>query len=87
MSVGDKIESLKHKHALLDAAVWREAARSVPDQTTLSVLKRQKLMIKDEIVRLGRTDPQLELAPARGRLRVSFAQSSDASFVDVHDDK
>ncbi|MFP4126599.1 MAG: YdcH family protein [Alphaproteobacteria bacterium] len=44
--------SLKGKHASLDKELIDELQRPHPDQTLCAKLKRQKLRIKDEILRL-----------------------------------
>ncbi len=46
------IEQLREKHSLLDKAITDEAHRPVPDTVKMTSLKRQKLRIKDEIVRM-----------------------------------
>ena len=53
----DYVESLRSKHALLEQQIDDEMHRPLPDQATLSRLKREKLRIKDEIARLGSTSP------------------------------
>ena len=52
MTMDERIESLKSKHASLEATIQSEAIRPRPDDTVIHELKRQKLRIKDEIVRL-----------------------------------
>lgn len=47
------VESLRSKHAHLEQQIDDELHRPLPDQSTLSRLKREKLRIKDEIARLG----------------------------------
>jgi hypothetical protein len=54
MSVQDRIEALKEKHASLERAIDDEIHRPLPNQDTVHDLKRQKLRIKDEIVELER---------------------------------
>ncbi len=54
MSVQDRIEALREKHALLDRAIDEEMHRPLPNQDTIHDLKRQKLRIKDQIVQLER---------------------------------
>lgn len=51
MSLLDRIESLKAKHAALDEAILSEAKRPAPNNTFITILKRQKLRIKEEIDR------------------------------------
>ena len=51
MSLQDRIESLKVRHAALDSAIHMEARRPLPDEAQIAELKRQKLRIKDELTR------------------------------------
>lgn len=53
MSLQDRIESLKAKHAALDTAIQTEAKRPSPDSVALSNLKLQKLRIKEELEKIG----------------------------------
>lgn len=55
MAVEDRIRTLQQKHANLDQALLREAARALPDDTKVMEIKREKLRIKDSIVELSRT--------------------------------
>jgi hypothetical protein len=55
MSTVDHIEALKNKHATLEHAIQQENSRPHPDDDTICSLKKRKLMIKDEIVRLSDT--------------------------------
>ena len=52
MSVHDRIEALKEKHASLERALDEEIHRPLPNQDAVHDLKRQKLRIKDEIFQL-----------------------------------
>ena len=52
MAVIQHIESLKAKHADLDRQIAQETQRPIPDPTTLHGLKKEKLKLKDEIIRL-----------------------------------
>ena len=52
MSVQDRIEALREKHAMLERALDEENHRTLPNQDTVHDLKRQKLRIKDEIFQL-----------------------------------
>jgi hypothetical protein len=54
MSLQDRLETLRSRHALLDEALEKETHRPMPDSCTIADLKRQKLRIKDEIVALQR---------------------------------
>jgi len=58
MSMQEYVEELRHKHALLEEEIDLEVHRPMPDQPTLTRLKREKLRIKDEIARLGSTRSQ-----------------------------
>ncbi len=50
----EQLDSLKSKHATLERAIDEEAHRPMPDTVQIHTLKREKLKIKDEIVRLSR---------------------------------
>ena len=52
MSLQDRIEALKEKHAALERALDEENKRPLPSQDAIYDLKRQKLRIKDEIHQL-----------------------------------
>jgi hypothetical protein len=54
MSLQDRIEALREKHASLDRAIDEENHRPLPNQEVVHDLKRQKLRIKDEIFQLER---------------------------------
>lgn len=53
MSLQDRIETLRAKHAELEVAIRHEIARPLPDDQRLTDLKRHKLHIKDTIVELS----------------------------------
>ena len=53
MSTVDHIEALKAKHASLEQAIHQENSRPYPDDDAICSLKKRKLMIKDEIIRLS----------------------------------
>lgn len=53
MSKSDRIESLKVKHAELEAALRREELRPYPDDAACHRLKREKLAVKDEMMRMA----------------------------------
>lgn len=55
MSLQDRAESLRAKHAALESAIEVETRRPHPDDTTLANLKRKKLRIKDELTQLNAT--------------------------------
>jgi hypothetical protein len=52
MSLQDRIEALRAKHASLERAIDEENRRPLPNQAAIADLKRQKLRIKDEIFQL-----------------------------------
>lgn len=52
MTFDERIETLKTKHASLEATLQSEVERPRPDESVIHDLKRQKLRIKDEIARL-----------------------------------
>ena len=54
MSVQDRIEALREKHASLERTLDEESHRPLPNQEAIYDLKRQKLRIKDEIFQLER---------------------------------
>jgi len=49
MSVHDRIESLKTKHADLEMSIESETRRPHPDGDHINQLKRRKLRIRDEL--------------------------------------
>lgn len=53
MGYDARIESLRSKHAEIEAVLDTEARRPMPDEKLLLALKRQKLRIKDEIQRIS----------------------------------
>jgi len=53
MSLLDRAESLKAKHAALEAALDDEVRRPLPDPSMVAELKRKKLRIKDELERIA----------------------------------
>ncbi len=52
MSLDERIEALKAKHHALEMMIEEENNRPKPDDAAITRLKKQKLMIKDEIVNL-----------------------------------
>ena len=52
MSLQDRVESLKDKHAALDAALQAESRHPQLNAIIVSEMKRKKLRIKDELERL-----------------------------------
>jgi hypothetical protein len=53
MSLDERIEALRSKHRSLEAAIEEENNRPHPDDLEINRLKKQKLMIKDEIANLS----------------------------------
>jgi hypothetical protein len=53
MSLIERVESLKAKHAALDLELQRLNRRPAPDTVRLFQLKRKKLQIKDELERIA----------------------------------
>ncbi len=53
MSLQERIESLKAKHRSLEVAIEEENNRPRPDDMEIAKLKKQKLLIKDEIASLS----------------------------------
>ena len=54
MTLQHRLETLRSRHAHLEAEIDRETSRPLPDASMISDLKRQKLKIKDEMVALER---------------------------------
>jgi hypothetical protein len=52
MSVSERIEALRAKHHALEMAIEEENNRPKPDDMEIVKLKKQKLLIKDEIAGL-----------------------------------
>ncbi len=52
MSLLDRADSLRVKHASLDAALKDEARRPRLDDRAVAEIKRKKLKIKDELERI-----------------------------------
>jgi hypothetical protein len=53
MTMEDRVETLKARHARLEQEINDEVHRPLPDQVHVTELKRQKLKIKEEIARLS----------------------------------
>jgi hypothetical protein len=54
MSLQDRLDSLRSRHASLETELDKEIGRPAPNLETITDLKRQKLRIKDEIFELER---------------------------------
>jgi hypothetical protein len=52
MSLDTRLESLRERHAALDARISEEDLRPRPDTDTLNRLKIEKLHLKEEMERL-----------------------------------
>ncbi len=52
MTLQTRLDSLKERHAALDARILDEDQRPRPDPETLTRLKVEKLHVKEEIERL-----------------------------------
>jgi hypothetical protein len=52
MSLENRLETLKERHAALEARIFEEDQRPRPDAETLARLKVEKLHVKDEMERL-----------------------------------
>lgn len=53
MSLQERIEALKSRHHDLELAIEEESTRPHPDDLEINRLKKQKLMIKDELASLS----------------------------------
>lgn len=53
MSVASHVEELRKKHQLLSDAVEREQRSPGSSDTQIKAMKREKLRLKEEIVRLS----------------------------------
>lgn len=62
MSVVTHVSMLETKHHKLDDAIIREARRPMPDFAYVTLLKKQKLLIKEELQRLNQILGVRELA-------------------------
>jgi hypothetical protein len=52
MAFQEHVESLRSKHARLEQQIQEELHRPMPDQSTLTRLKREKLKIKEQLARV-----------------------------------
>jgi len=52
MSLQNRIESLKVKHASIESALESKTSQPNPDEIELAELKKQKLAIKDELAKI-----------------------------------
>lgn len=58
MSVLAHIDVLQEKHAILESEISMESARPLPDFVRITELKKQKLSLKEELVRLHDSHPE-----------------------------
>jgi hypothetical protein len=56
MNLQARIETLKDRHASLEARLASEDRRPAPDSDTITSLKREKLRLKEEMARLSASD-------------------------------
>ena len=56
MTLQARIETLKDRHAHLEARIASEDSRPAPDSETMGLLKREKLRLKEEMARLSERD-------------------------------
>jgi len=53
MDLNNRLHALKTKHGQLDMAIADENKRPAPNSSAISLMKRQKLYIKDELEKLS----------------------------------
>lgn len=53
MNLESHLASLEAKHTNLEARINEESQRPAPDDIRIQALKKQKLMIKEELTRLA----------------------------------
>ncbi len=56
MTLQARIETLKDRHAHLEELIASEDRRPAPNSETMGSLKREKLRLKEEMVRLSERD-------------------------------
>ncbi len=52
MSIEARVETLKTKHAKLEDMLAHETSRPLPDPARIHSLKKEKLVVKDEMRRM-----------------------------------
>jgi hypothetical protein len=62
MSLSTHIETLQQKHALLERMIGQESARPLPDFSRINQMKKQKLVIKEELYDFSRLRTEEMLA-------------------------
>lgn len=60
MALSAHLAELAEKHRLLDRTIEAEAAHPSSDELRIAELKREKLKLKDEIMRLSAEEGQSE---------------------------
>jgi len=58
------LDGLKAKHHELDAVIWKEEQRPVPDEARIAILKKEKLHLKDRIALRKKTPKDCGRFPA-----------------------
>lgn len=58
MSASAHIHTLQEKHAGLETEITIESARPLPDFAHITQLKKQKLSLKEEILRFSELHPE-----------------------------
>ena len=53
MAIENRIESLQKRHSIIEAQLHSEEIRPAPDIELIKQLKREKLLLKDEITKLS----------------------------------
>jgi hypothetical protein len=53
MNLQARLDTLKDRHASLEARLASEDRRPAPDSETLTTIKREKLRLKEEMARLS----------------------------------
>jgi len=53
MTVETRVEALRTRHIELERKLEDEENRPMPDEELLHTIKREKLQLKDEMMRLG----------------------------------
>ena len=59
MSLAAHVSMLKDKHVKLEGMIEEESQRPAPDFTVIQSLKKQKLLIKEELERMSIADQQV----------------------------
>lgn len=53
MNLSSRLDSLRDRHASLEARISDEDLRPRPDEEAIGRLKREKLRVKEEMTRIG----------------------------------